>query len=280
MLVLRVYLILSVIILPSCLSANILAIIPTPSHSHQVAFTAVWKELSLRGHKVTVFTTDPQNNPKLTNLTEVDLKWSYQYFSNLSSMAENTITMWNGFDIFSDIMTNVADGQLSSDQFKKIMQPEQKFDVLLVECIYPELLALAQIYDCPKILIASFDPFSFIHRYFGNPSHPILNPDFLTTYYDKLTFNERVISTIYDVYLSLYQTRNFFHKKNLMLRKYFNTKSAVEELIADADMLFVNADPILQNVRSLGPATINIGGYQRNTSMRSLPKVRATFCHL
>ncbi|KAF5275158.1 hypothetical protein FQA39_LY18665 [Lamprigera yunnana] len=57
--------------------ANILAIMPTPSYSHQVPFQPIWKELSLRGHQVTTITTDPVKDPSLVNLKEIDLSSAY-----------------------------------------------------------------------------------------------------------------------------------------------------------------------------------------------------------
>lgn len=268
--------VLSVVVLTLrvCYCANILAIVPMPSYSHQIAFTSLWKELSLRGHKVTVLTTDPQNDPKLTNLTEIDAKWSYRYFNSVSKFVEKSVTMWNTFDIFVDIMTGVADGQLSHDSVRRLMQGEENFDVLLVEGFFPEFLAFAEIYNCPKILIMSLDPPKFIHRSVGNPTHPVLNPEFLTPYYGNLNFRERVMSTIFDVYFALYTAGNFFSQHQIVLNKHFNTKSTIYDLMRDVDMLFVNVDPVLQTIKSLGPSTVTIGGFRRDVHKKPLPKVQ------
>ncbi|XP_052741039.1 UDP-glucosyltransferase 2-like [Bicyclus anynana] len=56
-------------------TANILAIFPTPSISHQVVFRPLMHELVKRGHRVTIITTDPAFNEKQrpANLTEIDV---------------------------------------------------------------------------------------------------------------------------------------------------------------------------------------------------------------
>ncbi|XP_018561506.1 UDP-glucuronosyltransferase 2B15 isoform X2 [Anoplophora glabripennis] len=172
--------------------------------------------------------------------------------------------MWNAVDIFSGFMEIIAERQLSHDSLQNLMQGGKNFDVLLVEGLFPEYLAFAEIYNCPKILMMSLDAPKYMHRFFGNPAHPIVNPDYLTSFYGDLNFKERVISTIYDIYLALFPITNCLSRRQIILNKYFNTESTVNELISGADMLFVNVNPILQTVRSFGPSTVTIGSFRRD----------------
>lgn len=80
---------------------------------------------------------------------------------------------------------------------------------------------------------------------FGNPSHYVLNPKLLTSFYGDLNFKKRVISTVFDLYISLYQMYRFYDRKHITLSKYFNIKSTARQLTSDTDMLFVNVNPIL-----------------------------------
>jgi len=59
-------------------AARILAIIPTPSYSHQVSYQSLWTALSRRRHKLVVLTTDPVNDPNITNLAEIDFYYNYR----------------------------------------------------------------------------------------------------------------------------------------------------------------------------------------------------------
>lgn len=273
------YLSLVILLSPSGFCANILAIVPTPSYSHQVAFTTLWKELSLRGHKVTVLTTDPQSDPELTNLTEIDMQWSYKYFNNVSKMVEGSMNMWNTFDAFIDITTRISEEQLSYGPIQDLMKGKHHFDLLLLEGLFAEFLGFAEIYHCPKILISSLDALTFIHGFFGNPVHPLLNPEYFTPFYGDLAFKERVVGVIFYLYFSIHTTGHFLRQKQNILSKYFNTKSTIEELISDVDMLFLNVNPVLQKVRALGPSTITIGDFRRNTSITPLSEVSTTpFC--
>ncbi|TGZ49800.1 Ecdysteroid UDP-glucosyltransferase [Temnothorax longispinosus] len=53
-------------------------IIPIPSYSHQICYHSLWIALSQRGHEVVLMTTDPINDPSLTNLTEINFQSNYQ----------------------------------------------------------------------------------------------------------------------------------------------------------------------------------------------------------
>ncbi|XP_018578298.1 UDP-glucuronosyltransferase 2B9-like, partial [Anoplophora glabripennis] len=250
--------------------ADILAIVPTASYSHQIAFFDFWKELSLRGHKVTVVTTDPQSNEKLTNLTEIDAKWLYKFYADISTVAEKSLTMWNFHKWVHDMLLNTSQEILSHHQLQDLIHNKKRhFDVFLVEWFYVELLAFSEIYNCPTILISSLEVFTRFHTEIGNPAHPGLYPDLGSPFVYPLSFKERVTSTIYYLYTMLFYDYFSFPLKNKFMAKFFNTTSTINELLDNVDMLFLNVNPVLQHVRAIGPTTINIGS-MRDKSAKPL----------
>ncbi|KAJ8974385.1 hypothetical protein NQ317_006164 [Molorchus minor] len=254
--------------------ANILAIIPTPSYSHQIAFTSIWTELSLRGHQVTVITTDPVNDPKLVNLTEINVKFSYKYFSNISKQAERELSMWTMHEFVTTVTGPMIEEQLSYQPVQALMNGEKHFDVVLVEQFYPELLAFAEIYNCPKILVSSLESMEHIHNVIGNPIHPALHPEMGSIFYGKLTLSERVISAIYSFYVTYYYSSTAYPRKERIMHKYFNTSISLVDLLRDIDLLLLNVNPIIQGVRAVGPTTVNFGGFRpAEASSTPLPKV-------
>lgn len=68
---------LSLFLIKSSYGSDILVIISTPSFSHQAPLRPIWKELALRGHNVTLITTDPMNNSSLA-IKEIDISYGYQ----------------------------------------------------------------------------------------------------------------------------------------------------------------------------------------------------------
>ncbi|KAJ8959687.1 hypothetical protein NQ318_021878 [Aromia moschata] len=242
-------------------SADILAIIPTPSYSHQIAFVPLWRELSLRGHKVTVITTDPTNDPKLTNLTEINMKRAYNFFTNMNEIADS-MTMWNIQESFLQMINAIIEEELSDPSVQDLIHNKRNFDVVIAEHFYPELLGFAEIYQTPRILIASLDTFGYVHNSVGNPSHPSVYPDLLTPFYPPLSFQERLVSTFFSWYTSYFTTYRNYPEKQKLMQKYFNTTTPVVNIMSDIDLLILNVNPVIQLVRALGPTTINIGGFR------------------
>ncbi|KAJ8948053.1 hypothetical protein NQ314_008479 [Rhamnusium bicolor] len=254
--------------------ANILGIIPTPSYSHQIAYTNLWRELSLRGHKVTIITTDPINDPTLTNLTEISVHGVYKYFAEIvSTNLLTSLSIWDSYDIWIKLMVHISEDELSYAPVQDLIHNRTNFDVVFVEFAFPEFLGFAEIYKCPKILISSFQANAYYHQALGNPTHPLLHPDFMTPFHGVLNFKERVTATLFSWYLSYLFPCKLIPEKEKLLRKYFDVEVTLEEILYDVDMMFLNENPVIQSARAVGPTTINIGGFRKPTSSKSLPKV-------
>ncbi|XP_018561500.1 UDP-glucuronosyltransferase 2B15-like [Anoplophora glabripennis] len=258
---------------PHSQCANILALVPTTSYSHQIAYAPLWKALSLNGHNVTLLTPNPMNNPKLTNLTEISMNWAYQFVANLSYKTEFEITMWNFHTTLSTGMDFLCDKVLSSHVGQDLLHNEHNFDLVFVENVCPELLGFAEIYNCPKVLIATMSLSSIFYNILGDFAHPISHPEFVVSFQGQLSFRERLISTIVTLYLHYTFAYILFPKKQKMLQTYFNNTSTIPELIRSIDMLFLNENPHLHGPRPTGPATITIGGHRDDLSLESLPTV-------
>lgn len=259
--------------------ANILAIVPAPFYSHQIAFQEIWKELSRRGHQVTLVTTVPIRDPTLVNLTQIDMSNSYRLLIEkytISKTAENILNMWNWYDIFAQINRDAAEEQLSSAEVQELIHhPEnQKFDVVFVESYFPEFLAFSKIYNCPSIFLTSVDGHTEFHHSQGNPAHPILNADYATPYHVELSFMERVISVLYSAYVKYFEVFYVNVAKQKILEKYFtNTSTTIDQLINDVDMLFLDCNPAIQGSRAIGPTTVNFGTERPLVSKSPLSEV-------
>lgn len=66
-------------LISSCFGADILAIVPTASFSHQIPFRPLWRALAKRGHNITLVTTDPMRDPTLKNVKEIDMSYGYEH---------------------------------------------------------------------------------------------------------------------------------------------------------------------------------------------------------
>ncbi|KAJ8974382.1 hypothetical protein NQ317_006161 [Molorchus minor] len=258
-----------------CNAANILGIITTASYSHQVVYINLWRELSLRGHNVTVMTTDPVKDPKLVNLTELDLHWLYKRVANISKIAERA-TIWNFQQEVIGLLLPSSEEVLSYSPVQELIhnKHQRSFDVVLVEFMTPEFLAFAELYKCPKIVISSLDVFTHIHRAMGNPSHPNLRPEIGSVFSrESSTFGQRVINTLHSWYLSYFHAFKNYPARKKLIEKYFNLTVSVEDLLSDVDALFVAVYPELQRAKAHGSTTVTIGDLR--------PKVNSYYlCYL
>ncbi|KAK5640040.1 hypothetical protein RI129_010851 [Pyrocoelia pectoralis] len=255
--------------------ARILGIVSTPSFSHQIVFQQLWRELSLRGHKVTTMTTDPINDPALTNLTEIDLHFSYDIwtenlYAEIEGSSKNPIKLINmGYTRMLDII----DKQLEFPPVKELINDKNvHFDLVIVENLMPSMTAFSERFKCPFIGVNSYDPFYVAYQNLGNPTHPVLYPDSLLPFKYPLSLAERVISVLSMAIVPV--LKNVMgHPEDALIKKHFGkdypSPSKISENIS---MLFINTDPIFHPIKPLVPAVIQIGAGSHRSSPKPLPK--------
>lgn len=259
-------------------SARILGAVFTPSYSHQSVFQPIWRELSQRGHQVVVLTTDPVNDPALTNLTEIDLGLSYEVMRQhktddiLSAQAEGTITR---IKKYLEALSATADAQLGHPDVQKLIHNQsERFDLLMVEAIFPTQMALAWRFQVPFIGLISLDAPPRLHEAVGNPIHPILYPDYNLPFFGYLSFFERVISCLVFMFSKLYLDKVLYAREDLTVKKFFGDEvPALSDIQKNMSLLYVSANPVFHNVRPLGPNTISIGSGMHVQKPKPLQKV-------
>lgn len=270
-------------VLNFCNGANILAVIPIPSYSHQVAFRKLWEELSLRGHNVTVATTDPSKKIELVNMTEIDMSSSYEIWNEkyrFSKQAQKGLESWNVWEYFLYLVSEAVEDQLSLPEIQALIhkRDQYKFDVVMVEVFHPEYLIFGKLYNCPTILMGTIGSNAGMYRSLGNIDHPVLNPDLNISFAGKLNFFERILSTLYHWHHIYFEYFKCYPRKQQIIDKFFSKfpTVTVEELIRDNDVLLINESPLFKGIRALGPTTVNVGGANNLKPLKYLPKVNFT----
>lgn len=132
-------LIFSLLILSGAKAAKILGYFNVPSLSHHQVYQQIYKQLSLRGHEVTVITPKPLNDPSLTNLTEINVNISYAIFKNYTSdKFSRGADHWSSSKYMFDFIFPISEAQLNSPQVQQLLFDESKqFDLVIVENYYP-----------------------------------------------------------------------------------------------------------------------------------------------
>lgn len=259
--------------------ARILAIAPLPSYSHQVAYRPIWKELSLKGHNVTLITTDPINDPTLTNLTEVDIhdttyhSWKTSGIIGLMrKYQKNPIAIRDKFiAMYVDLLHAIMDHQ----NVKPFLKNDSSFDLVITEPFIPVGLAFAAHYNSKLIFITSLEAPTFIHVAMGNPFHPVIYPEEALGITPN-TYLKRVLISLLSVYYFYFQSY-ISELTTSVLQNYFEeTLPPLEDLLDRNSMLFVNVNPIFAGVRPITPATVYFGRGSHLLPEKPLPAVSYT----
>jgi glucuronosyltransferase len=126
--------------------ANILGVFISPLFIHQIIYHSLCRELSLRGHQVTVITPFPFDDPTLTNLTEISIEFVHEIMKrrNTQTYFSKDFGIWQtSHDIFGRI-DSIAETILNSTKLQELIDdPNRKFDLIVMELLHPVLFGFA-----------------------------------------------------------------------------------------------------------------------------------------
>lgn len=256
-------------------AANILGVALHPSYSHQATYRPLWRELSLRGHQVTVLTTDPMRNSTLANLTEIDLSFAYDVWK-ASDIIESSIKggLVENYLKVLRVSERVIEAEMASTDVVGLMNNDSlRFDLVIAEAFYLVGFGFAEKYDCPLVLALSVEAFGSIHYVVGNPNHVILYPNIMLPYDHPLSLKERIV--LFLAYLAEdYIGRLVRGHYDLLLKQYFgpNVPKLVDLTITRTKLVLSNFNLALGTIRPYAPATVAFGGGTHIEPLKPLPE--------
>ncbi|XP_067000260.2 UDP-glycosyltransferase UGT5 isoform X1 [Anabrus simplex] len=255
--------------------ARILGIFPTPAMSHQLPFQVIMKALAARGHQVTVISPNPLKTP-VANYTDVDLSFCYDLVN--SSVDYNTMHLiepLSSMRFYHEAYLKIIDLQLSSPQMQAFMKSKPKFDLVFIEKLFfPAYNGLAHFVGSPPVIsIISFGGKTTAYTAIGNPHHPAVIPDVMTSYSDHMTFWERLYNIyVYVMYHYLWY-QEFIPKQEVLVRKHFGSgPPPLYEADYNDSLLLVNNHWSLSYVKPLLPNVVEVTGLHVKTKADPLPK--------
>ncbi|XP_018335026.1 UDP-glucuronosyltransferase 2B9-like [Agrilus planipennis] len=250
-----------IILSGSVKSANILGFFPIAAVSHQKFFQPIWRELSLRGHNVTVYTPNPLQNSSLVNLTEIDLSDLYDYMGKgqIKEVMRGSTSPYQAFHVIYETLVmpllEVFENHVEIQKF--LRDNTSQYDVVLVEPFPLVFLALGSKFNCPVISVVSLNPFTPIHESVGNVIHPVFYPDVPLSYVHDLNFFERLYNTFQTLKIMIYHEYNLLARCDEYIKKNIGENiPPIREISRNISALFLSLNPIFNIVRPLSPLTI------------------------
>ncbi|KAG5870475.1 hypothetical protein JTB14_030329 [Gonioctena quinquepunctata] len=242
--------------------ARILGIFFVPSISHQIAYQPIWKELSQRGHEVTVISPNILADPNLTNLTEIDVSFAYRTLEefNVQGNMGKENSVFRNFLFIHEVLSKILQQQLEYEEVQKLIKGEEEFDLLLIECLHPLAFGFGARFNAPIIAVSSLQVFSYTHDIFGNPTHPVLRPDVLMSFHGEITLTDRIRSFIYSIGSRILYYWQILPQIDGVARKYFGKDMTyLGNIIRNTSLLLMNTNPIMHLPMPNVPNTIEIG---------------------
>lgn len=205
-------------------SAKILGIYQIPFYSHQSFHHKIVRELSLRGHEVKIFTTHKMNLEGLSNISQHHFNESVEIYEKYPGMMEKKLYKMNDFNFYMyhqmRAMYEVTKNQLQHTEMQNLIKTDEKFDLILIECIFCPFMVFSEVFDCPVIVVTSGDVKSNMHKIFGNDISPSKHPTFSLPYlHNNLTFWQKIHSWM--IYLWM---ENITEPLHIILSDYLKNK--------------------------------------------------------
>ena len=243
--------------------ARILGVFQMPSISHQCVFQSIWRELSLRGHAVTIITPNPLKDPALVNLTEIDVNYTYNIMERhgFQYFMSKELPVYTKIRKIFELNYELSEAILKNDDFIKIYNnSNEKFDLIIAQSyVSPIMYSLSAKLNAPIVGVSSMGGWIGSHFAMGNPSPPSLYSEMFLTYNGVMNFYERFCSTLYYLWTRYYLTFEAIPESDKIVRKYLgNDIPYLRDVEKTLSILFLTTNPILYTPRPTVPTIISL----------------------
>ncbi|XP_071564735.1 UDP-glucosyltransferase 2-like [Temnothorax nylanderi] len=263
-------------------TARILAIVPIPSYSHQICYQSLWIALSQRGHEVVLITTDPINDPSLTNLTEINFQSNYQLMKKLNFvknvMAGTHAWLRTSRTQIWPLCGDAAENIFKHPKVRKMYAPDsdEKFDLIIVETVkMPSFYALAHRFNAPLIGVSSLGYRNINYYLLGAPvlsSHPSVWEIEDDTGLN-LSLWRRIKNFIRQWYHIYYSINYFYPKQQAIAEKYLGKNIPdIKDMERNMSLAFHSQQEALSFVRPTQPNILVFGNFHISKKPAALPK--------
>ncbi|KAJ8709294.1 hypothetical protein PYW07_009120 [Mythimna separata] len=192
-----IYFLLCLLICSSCEAYKALVVFGMPSKSHSILGDGVVRQLLKEGHEVTYITAFEYKNPP-PNLRQIDVSSNIALMPldsiNIQKLMDKVAPSTNHHDYVRRLMLQMAAKTVENKDVQRLINdPNEHFDVVIVEYMFSELIAgFAPIFDCPLIWVSPVELSSGILSLIDAAPNPAYSSDALSSNMPPFTFTQRV----------------------------------------------------------------------------------------
>lgn len=256
---------------------EILGLFPHAGRSHFNAFEPLLKKLASKGHNVTVISHFPQKNP-LATYNDVSLEGTddscSEWFTFQQFTYTNLMKYYEPLYLAKLGINSCKNAFQSNELLTFLKKNDAHFDLIITEFFNSDcLLGFVHKYKAPLIGMSSNTIMPWMHMRFGNVEHPAYVPNNFLDHTDRMSFMQRVESTIMNVFVKFVYYYLIDIPTYDIVKPYFGDDLPLLSDIAMNSTLFLtNTHFSLFSPRPLVPSVIEVSGLHIG-DVKPLPKV-------
>lgn len=248
-------------------SANILAVFPHLGKSHYFMFQPFVYKLAERGHKITIITHFPDDNPP-KNINFISLQSPDQH-AHFNSFDLNQIEHLGRLPIVTSVVglyqmgVEACESGLSHPNVQNLLKTKPKFDLAIVEFFNTDCFAsLAWYFDVPLVGIFSSVMMPWHNDRFGNPDNPAYISNHFLSIPSRMNFLQRTYTTLATFSTKIAYYFVFDSAADASVRKFVGKDlPSVSEIVKNSSLFLVNSHFSLFQPRPFVPGIIEMGGF-------------------
>ncbi|KAF5280027.1 hypothetical protein FQA39_LY05408 [Lamprigera yunnana] len=254
------------------LTYNILAVFPHNGKSHFYFFQPLLKGLAKYGHNVTVLSHFPQINVS-RNYRDVSLMNPKLFHSTALELDMNDLSDFSKIINLLHAGQKMCESGLTAPSVTEFLKENNYFDLVLVEYFVSSCyLGFAHKYKAPVIGLSSTIMLPWQSEDMGNPSNPAYVPCISVSASDKMSFLQKVESTVKSIGVSYIYRRYISNNNQPIAEKVFGKDlPSVLDISKNTSLLFLNTYISTSRPKPLVPGIIEIGGIHIQ-DLQKLPK--------
>ncbi|XP_055851746.1 UDP-glucosyltransferase 2 [Episyrphus balteatus] len=252
---------------------------PFPAPSHWLWLEHFVNGLIERGHHVTTITNFHSKTPN-KNLTEVVLNPKFDIPKHYPKSAIFSLRFSSDFQnlqMWWDIGVRTSEHALNDVNVKKLIQSQQKFDLIILEQFFHEsFLMFAHKFNAPIVTIGTMGYADNMDHAMGLLTPISIIPHLLLSYTDNMSFSQRAYNTYLSLYDYVFRRWHYMPQMQDMAERHFMNSikgplPSVRELEKNISLMLINSHRSIDLPRPSMPGLINVGGIHILPS-KELPK--------
>ncbi|XP_046401717.1 UDP-glycosyltransferase UGT5-like [Ischnura elegans] len=244
-------------------ASKILFAMPFAATSHSNVITALAKELTRRGHSVTVITPVPIKDVPM-NYTQIDVSEIMKGKFQSPKVTDQHGVIETCF-LISRISNDVCNSTLREPAVQELINGAKSgkgFDLVVVSMFYCECAySFAHIFDTPLVLMSPAGSFPVTDSLVGNPAITSFVPDLFSSFSDNMNLMERTLNTLLHMATLTFHYTLIYPKHNTILSEVFGSSFPnVHELEKRVSLVLLNSHHSILFPRPMVPNLVEVGG--------------------